>query len=301
MTIDQKEDSISATYGTTMMMPGNFRRPHRVKKKKRVKLPEIVVSKCSIPPPKSIISYGLILFWYDENEHDIYYLIVQRRDTFEYVDFIRGKYYNVNGDVNGDVYKMVSNMATFERELLMTYPHDRLVDDLCAFNKTKPPRRWYDSPFCDRDSIARVLPLREEAFKEPEYEFPKGRKNKDESSLHCAIREFREETKLSIEFFLANIDDIVETYKGTDNRWYSTHFYVARCMVKKPIPEKTQVQKGVRTLSVSNEVSDVFWCNCKDTVSMLCARRHMMLRNLDTFLKKNINKIIFEKIDKIEK
>jgi 8-oxo-dGTP pyrophosphatase MutT (NUDIX family) len=34
-------------------------------------------------------------------------------------------------------------------------------------------------------------------YEHPEWEFPKGRKNKDESDIECALREFEEETGIN--------------------------------------------------------------------------------------------------------
>jgi hypothetical protein len=69
----------------------------------------------------------------------------------------------------------------------------------------------------------------------PEWGFPKGRKNKDESDLDCAIREFKEESGYLDEDYkiIKEINPIYEDFIGTNGKRYRHVYYVAEFMSKK--------------------------------------------------------------------
>jgi hypothetical protein len=276
---------------------GDFVSPRR-KKRSAVKpvrsvYGSVCASKTAIP------SYGLILFWYDEEEKDIYYLIIQRRDTFEYIDFLRGNYY-------GKIPDMIGNMATFEKELLLAYPCSDLRQDMQASIFGPGPVRPLKSisrkkiVYHQKEFLTSVLTKATGVGSDPEFEFPKGRKSKvePETDLECAVREFREETQVCSDLhLLPGIAPLTETYRGTDSKSYYTKFFVARCFEKKPTPARTSMETLVRKIElVSDEVDNVYWYRCKDTAGKLCDRRYLMLRSLDTHLKNNMSDIECVKI-----
>lgn len=60
------------------------------------------------------------------------------------------------------------------------------------------------------------------------WEIPKGRKNKNETMIDCAIREFKEETSVDISFYsiMFNIKPIIESYISSNVR-YIHNYYTA--------------------------------------------------------------------------
>ena len=72
---------------------------------------------CKIP----ITSIGLITFRYHNNE--IQYLMICRKDTLGYIDFMRGKYSIFNKDY---VMNMLKQMTNEEKERLKTWTFDEL-------------------------------------------------------------------------------------------------------------------------------------------------------------------------------
>ena len=69
----------------------------------------------------------------------------------------------------------------------------------------------------------------------PEWGFPKGRKKVGELDIDCAIREFSEETGLSKSDFVIidNIEPIVENMVGTDGKKYRHIYYIAEMITEK--------------------------------------------------------------------
>ena len=64
----------------------------------------------------------------------------------------------------------------------------------------------------------------------PEWGFPKGKRNKNESALDCAQREMLEETCVTPNSYtiLDDIDLVRELFYGTDNKKYLHTYFVAR-------------------------------------------------------------------------
>ena len=66
-------------------------------------------------------------------------------------------------------------------------------------------------------------------FEKPEWGFPKGKRNNDETNLECAKREFEEETGLSEENYvlLDRLYPLVENIKGSNGINYKHVYYIA--------------------------------------------------------------------------
>ena len=77
-----------------------------------------------------IVSYGLILFY--RNNDGIEFLIQQRRDTFEYMDFIRGLWKNEH-----HIISYLNNMTKKERDRINKYKFQDLWDDLFIEKNSK--------------------------------------------------------------------------------------------------------------------------------------------------------------------
>ena len=81
---------------------------------------------CKLP----ITSYGIILF--RKSESGLQYLMIRRKDSFGYIDFLRGKYspYNIE-----HIQNIVKQMSVFEKQQLLkdietTQMELERVDDL---------------------------------------------------------------------------------------------------------------------------------------------------------------------------
>ena len=72
---------------------------------------------CKLP----ITSYGIILF--RPSDKGIQYLMIRRKDSFGYIDLIRGKYSSYNVD---QIQKSVDEMSVAEKERLKTESFDSL-------------------------------------------------------------------------------------------------------------------------------------------------------------------------------
>jgi 8-oxo-dGTP pyrophosphatase MutT (NUDIX family) len=171
---------------------------------------------------KPVKSFGFIAF-NDKNE----FLLIQRKDSIGYTDFLRGKYSNIQEVIN-----LIEEMTNKEKYDIINKTFDELWDELWirknngiyVREKTKAKRMFNNidaKNLIKSSGISRYL--------ESEFEFPKGRKKLNESDVKCAKREFEEETGLSYKDYtvLLTIRPIVEKFIGSDGIKYEIIYYIA--------------------------------------------------------------------------
>lgn len=172
----------------------------------------------------------------------IKFLLIQRKHSIGYIDFIRGKYKldNIDG-----INFLFQHMIKSEITKIKTMEFDALWTDLwnndehkisflkrdCAIAKEKFTKL---STSVDLELnldfyINNVEPL----FKSNEWGFPKGRINKNETVKECAIREFSEETMIPKEAIkvIDSIDPIEENLIGTNGVKYRHIYYLAETTI----------------------------------------------------------------------
>lgn len=150
-----------------------------------------------------ITSYGIICFRRNPTTSEVQVVMVQRRDTFAYVEFMRGKYNT--GDLPY-VTTLLSNMTDRERERLSSGSFEENWRMLW----TSKPRRSLAFAKEFQASIEKFLAIREHVIDQIQFNaavresrsalgwgFPKGRRMINESDIACATREFFEETGLA--------------------------------------------------------------------------------------------------------
>ena len=93
---------------------------------------------------------------------------------------------------------------------------------------------------------------------EPEWEFPKGRRNKHETDIDCANREFKEETNFTnkdFEFLFCKniIIPLQEVFIGTNRVRYKHNYFISISLSNKKLSIKKENKNQ------SNEISDIKW------------------------------------------
>ena len=192
--------------------------------------------------PNPTTSLGVLAYRY--NNDKIEYLMVCRRNTIGFVEFIRGKY--ANSDIKY-IQKLFDVMTNKEIDLLKTATFDDLCEYLWMdkkFNKkyTNKVKRDYNSAIHKYNKINNGYVLsnklinipyfienKSDFYTEQEWGFPKGRRNHYENNFQAATREFYEETGIPIN----NIDisnnskTFSEVYNSYDNIKYQNVYYIA--------------------------------------------------------------------------
>ena len=226
-----------------------------------------------------ICSYGILMYYIDDNTKTIWYLLAQRRDTIEYSDFIRGKYVQANLET------YFSLMTIEERDRLRQYNFDELWDDLWVnhdgyyYRNIKP--RAKVKFMANSDNMNRLLETTVSTRIEPGWGFPKGKKNTVESEVECAFREFKEETKMALDYkYLKNTPCVKEVFKGTNGKMYGTSYYLAEVQ-QKPEIRKMATGGAIRSETVSEEISNLRWCRLAEAKELLPPWRYKLLKDVE--------------------
>ena len=232
-----------------------------------------------------ITSIGIIV--YNNDTPDIKYLMIRRKDSLGYVDFMRGKYPLFNKRY---LLNIISEMTNEEKNKLLTLEFSVLWNDLWGEyigiqyrGEEKTSSEKFNSLKIgitlsnDGYNLKSLIEMTEDKWSEPEWGFAKGRRNYQERDLNCALREFEEETgcsKISLKL-IQNLAPIEELFTGSNYKSYKHKYYVAY-MPKDDNPI-TNFQK--------TEVSKVQWLSFEECLKIM---RPYNLERIDTLKKVNL-------------
>ena len=182
------------------------------------------------------ISAGVIAYRYN-NDNNIEYLLICRRDTFGFVEFIRGNYTLNNIEY---IQALIDEMTITEKEKLLNLEFDNIwklmwtsVNGLNNRCERKMSKKKYNELLngigTNNITLKDLIDKSTTIWTEPEWGFPKGRRNKYENDYNCALREFEEETGYSKENIniIDNIIPYEEIFTGSNFKSYKHRYYVA--------------------------------------------------------------------------
>ena len=187
-----------------------------------------------------ITSVGIIVYRMN-NEKQPEYLLIRRKDTIGYVEFMRGKY-NIYSKMY--ILNIISEMTNDEKHRLLTHTFDSLWNKLWGNDissqyrsEEKISREKFDSlkngVFINNDEFSLESLINDAnkicEWEETEWGFPKGRHNNQEKDLSCALREFEEETGIyrSSINIIHNVLPFEEIFTGSNYKSYKHKYYVA--------------------------------------------------------------------------
>lgn len=181
-----------------------------------------------------------------------HYMLIRRRDSLSYVDFLRGKYSLSNPAY---IQTLLNGMTTEELQRLGTQPFDTLWTRLWNAQNTRQFRFEYESARRMFESfkstgdihgkvMAKYVAAVTTAWSEPEWGFPKGRRSPHESEIACALREFTEETGVPAGALTLRrgTPPEAEEYRGSNNIQYHHVYFVGDCDVEVAMNTNNRVQ-----------------------------------------------------------
>jgi 8-oxo-dGTP pyrophosphatase MutT (NUDIX family) len=229
------------------------------------KLPELPVSRTiirtngkSVKTKTPIISCGVIcLRRYND---DIQVLLIRRKDSLSYVEFVRGKYKPSDPHY---VRQLVDGMTKLERERIVNKEFSDLWKNMWISKSYRRHRPEYDKSFSRFEAVKvnirkYIVDNPMLGWDEPEWGFPKGRPNKNETTHECAMREFREETGISnTKLTIIESPEYEEDYTGTNGILYQNKYIMGSC-------SENNVGVDPKNRHQAKEISGVQWVSCKN-------------------------------------
>ena len=224
-----------------------------------------VFHQCRFP----ITSIGLIPF--KNTASGIKYLMIRRKDTLGFVDFMRGKYpiHNYKYLCN-----IINEMTIDEKNKLLTGNFDVLWKELWGENvsiqyriEEKTSREKFEllkngvSSGKKNYNLDTLITTSSTGWQETEWGFAKGRRNYQEKDICCALREFHEETgysKSSVNI-IQNLVPFEEIFTGSNYKSYKHCYYIA------DIPENVKPLTSFQ----KSEVSKLEWKSFEDAIDII--------------------------------
>jgi 8-oxo-dGTP pyrophosphatase MutT (NUDIX family) len=201
-------------------------------------------------------------------------LLIQRRNTMGYNDFIRGRYFNEEPEKICKIF--LSEMTQHERNKIEYLSFDELWDDLWfshSCSNYKNDKKKSKEKYL-KLNINKLLSETSSIYNYPEFSFPKGRKHTKETNIECAIREFEEETGIKEDYYkILDIEPVIEIFKGSNNINYKHIYYIAKLDINFPLNIDSS------NIKQCEEVSNIDAVTIKDALKLF--------RDYD-FEKKNI-------------
>lgn len=196
------------------------------------------------------------------------YLMICRKKTLGYVDFLRGKY---TFSSTAHMINLIEEMTLQEKEDLLTKPFTVLWQDLWG---VKPDggsdsvlaNEKFDSILkgCEIEgkhvTLASLIQSISTNWTEPEWGFPKGRRNNYETDSMCALREYEEETgydRCDLNL-IRNIMPYEEIFIGSNYKSYKHKYFIARSKGSHP---KKRFQ--------DSEVSNLQWFTYEEVLEKI--------------------------------
>jgi 8-oxo-dGTP pyrophosphatase MutT (NUDIX family) len=258
-------------------------------------------------------SYGIILFRYNKEHNqsavlhsdktsttglegaNFEYLLIQRKDSISFIEVIRGKYSLTDYEY---IKKTMAGMTAIERERILKESYDELWENLWGpckdginnyRHEKEQGRQKLDALRSGTPSLESILKECGTPFQTPEWGFPKGRKNVNETQQTCALRETWEETNIKPAqiVIINNMDPITEIFTGSNNIQYCHKYYIGYTV--HGIGEETVEAASKTNEHIKREVGDIRWCSLDAALSLIRKenpeKRDVLLR-VDKILKK---------------
>lgn len=271
-----------------------------------------IYKKCISP----ITSWGIILIRYDSlippkhNNHinltqnnniliknnmttqnisdKIKFLLISRKYSVGYVEFIRGRY---KCDKIEQVIYLFKQMTPNEIKhinysLTIENGFDYLWDEFWGdtklnyliYNKTLSKTNYNILKNKDNNgpefNLQYITEHVKSSYMNEEWGFPKGRINcDDETELQCALREFKEETGYTENDIniIHNIEPLVEIFNGTNGVLYKHIYYVAELITDK---------QPLNIVQQQNEIGNIQFMDYKSSLQCIrnyhVARKHLL-------------------------
>lgn len=186
-----------------------------------------------------VLSCGNLLFRKDKDEPMV--LMIQRKDSLCFIEFIRGKYDVFNIDY---IQILVDKFTIDEKKSIINHSFDELwstlwMIDIADIQKNNDYHKGYGKfmrlsggfIYKKRDIFVNLeyfVNNSKTNYMMTEWEFPKGRRNHRESDLECAKREFKEETNYGKDDYklIMNVEPFSEEFIGENHVRYKYIYYI---------------------------------------------------------------------------
>ena len=227
-----------------------------------------------------------------ENKYE--YLMIQRTDSFGYVEFIRGKYSLYNCQY---IKNIIDEMTVHEKNNILTKPFNELWsllwgeysgiqyrgEEQVSKNKFVQLKNGIEMSSGVKYNLESLISSSTTKWETAEWGFPKGRRNHQEKDLDCGFREFEEETGYD-KFSLKQIQNVIpyeEIFIGSNIKSYKNKYYLS--YMSRDTIQKNEYQ--------TSEVKNMKWLSYKECMDII-RPYNVEKKNIITSVNNTLNKFL---------
>ena len=227
-----------------------------------------------------------------ENKYE--YLMIQRTDSFGYVEFIRGKYSLYNCQY---IKNIIDEMTVYEKNNILTKPFSELWsllwgeysgiqyrgEEQVSKNKFLQLKNGIEMSSGVKYSLETLVSSSTTKWETAEWGFPKGRRNHQEKDLDCGFREFEEETGYD-KFSLKQIHNVIpyeEIFIRSNIKSYKNKYYLS--YMSRDTIQKNEYQ--------TSEVKNMKWLSYKECMDII-RPYNVEKKNIITSVNNTLNKFV---------
>lgn len=188
--------------------------------------------------------------------NDILYGLVKRRYGYGMQDILKSNFYDetcfteICDDERTALLHICSKGENWENVYAKLWTESMWNKDTCSFEYTYSINKFIEN----KDRIATLLKNTKSLFPKGIWGFPKGKPERGENDISCAIREAMEETEIKNVSVLP-IDAQFETYK----LWNYKYF----------VGVVQAIDASDRVIENNPEISSVMWCNFDHALKLI--------------------------------
>jgi 8-oxo-dGTP pyrophosphatase MutT (NUDIX family) len=245
---------------------------------------------------KPITSYGIVLYRKNKDINKLEYLLICRKHSIGYIEFIRGNYNINNTEYLLKIFKTMTRqeIQNINTELFKTL-WSNLWNNKNKFNNeyTRSRQKFYNLKNNKYSIGIQDLINKTTQHGDPEWGFPKGRKNINETNIQAAKREVYEETNITSSNYnikKRNNDYItfIEEYNAFNNKTYKLIYYIAEIKSHLQVEHTTTFNKYQQ-----NEISKLGFYPLETIVDMIrpyYLEKIKLIHLIDDCIQKEYNK-----------
>ena len=205
-----------------------------------------------------------IKIYYDEVIKNLDFCMIRRKYTVNYIQLLRGQYDELAID---KLILLLSRLTDEELNKIKTKEFEELWNDLwMSSTKSNKIQNEYNIAKNKFDFLKKylnnILNKIKTNYKNPEWEFPKGRRNDNENNIDCALREFEEETGIKKDniIILDKINPVIENINGLNDKKYKITYYIG--ILK---DDNIDIKLDENNIYHKIEISDIKFLNYYET------------------------------------
>jgi 8-oxo-dGTP pyrophosphatase MutT (NUDIX family) len=240
---------------------------------------------------KSLITNGNVT---GLEKEPLEFLLIQRRDSLGFIELIRGRYKISDIDY---IRLHLGGITADEQTRYRDGPFDVLWNSMWGLNHTHLYKNEFETAMAKwqqihegitdengkvwtiDDLIASAGPAKHS----PEWGFPKGRRDAQESDYICAMREMEEETGVNEKEVICinNMEPLVESFFGSNHVHYCHKYFIVW------VPPTREIHFDTSNDHMRREIGDIQWFSVDEALAHLrpenIEKKEVLLRAASLF------------------